>query len=196
MNRIGPRYRVTFRRRREGKTDYGQRLKLLKSGKPIFVVRLSLNHVLAQVSKASSVGDMVLVSSHTRDLEKFGWKGGTSNVSSAYLVGLLCGVRALKAGVNECVLDIDNYNPVKGSKIFAVLKGALDAGLKIPHDEAVLPDESRIRGKHIADYAEELKQSSPDVYQARFSKYISRGLPPEQLQEHFDVVKQSIQGGG
>ncbi|MEW6592451.1 MAG: 50S ribosomal protein L18 [Candidatus Hadarchaeota archaeon] len=196
MKRVGPRYRVVFRRRREGRTDYGQRLKLLKSGKSILVVRISLNNVMAQVSKTSSVGDMVIVSSHSRDLEKFGWKGGTSNVSSAYLVGLLCGVRALKAGVKESVLDIGNYNPVKGSKIFAVLKGALDAGLKVPHDESVLPDEGRIRGKHIADYAGGLKQSSPDAYQARFSKYISRGLPPEQLQEHFDGVKQSIQGGG
>ncbi|EQD30588.1 50S ribosomal protein L18P, partial [mine drainage metagenome] len=34
----GPRYRVAFRRRREGKTDYRARLRLLKSDRPRAVV--------------------------------------------------------------------------------------------------------------------------------------------------------------
>lgn len=45
----GPRYRVPFRRRREGKTNYHKRLKLLKSKKPRLVVRKTLNHHIAQI---------------------------------------------------------------------------------------------------------------------------------------------------
>ncbi|MGM0388528.1 MAG: 50S ribosomal protein L18, partial [Natrinema limicola] len=37
----GPRYKVPMRRRREVRTDYHQRLRLLKSGKPRLVARKS-----------------------------------------------------------------------------------------------------------------------------------------------------------
>jgi large subunit ribosomal protein L18 len=43
---------------------------------------------------------------------------------------------------------------VKGSKIFAVLKGVLDAGIKCPHGEGMFPDEKRIHGKHIEEKME------------------------------------------
>ena len=39
--------------------------------------------------------------------------------------------------------------PTKGSRIFASLKGILDAGIDIPHNEEVLPSEERIKGEHI-----------------------------------------------
>jgi large subunit ribosomal protein L18 len=192
MPKIGPRYRVKFRRRREGKTDYGLRLSLLRSGKPRLAARISLNHVVAQVVGATPDGDITLASAHSKQLEKFGWRYGTSNLPAAYLVGLLCGYRALKANVKECVLDIGIHDPTPGSKVFAVLKGALDAGLQIPHDEGILPPEERISGKHISQYAAALKGRDPSAYQARFSGYLARGLPPEQIPEQFNEVKRAI----
>ncbi len=192
MPKIGPRYRVQFRRKRKGRTDYRHRLKLLRSGKPRLVTRISLKHVIAQVMRAAPAGDMTLVSAHTKHLEKFGWKAYASNIPAAYLVGLLCGYRAVKAGVKECTFDIGMHDPVPRAKIFAVLKGALDAGLHIPHDEGILPKEDRINGTHISQYATKLKAKDPKAYQARFSRYLARGLPPEQMSEHFNVVKQAI----
>lgn len=191
----GPTYRVPFRRRREGKTDYQKRLRLLKSGKPRFVVRWSLNHVHAQVVGAGSVGDFVIAQAHSKQLQKLGWKGGTSNVPAAYLVGLLCAKRALEKGVSECVPDIDRYTPSKGAKIFAALKGAIDAGLSIPHDPEVFPDDGRISGEHIAEYAKKLKEEDPELYARRFSQYLARGLPPEDLPNHFNMIKEKILGG-
>jgi len=35
------------------------------------------------------------------------------------------------------------------TKIYAFLKGLLDAGLKIKHQEKVFPDENRIKGEHL-----------------------------------------------
>ncbi len=192
MKRSGPIYKVHFRRKREGKTDYRRRLKLLKSGKPRLVVRIYSKNVQAQISKSSTVGDSTIAMVNSKHLGKFGWKGATSNLPSSYLVGFLCGRKALKSNVNESILDIGAQEPVKGAKIFAVLKGAIDAGVKIPHDKSVLPDDGRLSGDHIAKYAAELKEKDPEAYNKRFSKILKNGLQPEQLKEHFNAVKKNI----
>jgi len=192
MTSSGPRFRVQFRRKRQGKTDYRHRLKLLRSNKLRLVVRVSLKHVSAQIIKFSPVGDVTLVSAHSKQLEKFGWKNGTSNLPSAYLVGLLCGYRAVKSGINEATFDIGMNHPTKGSKIFAVLKGAVDAGLQIAHSEEILPSNERVSGSSISQYAEKLKKENEKQYASRFSSYLSRGLIPEQIPDHFNSVKQEI----
>ncbi len=194
MPKIGPRWRVQFRRKREGRTDYRYRLRLLRSGKPRLVARISLKHATAQVVRATPQGDLTLASAHSKELEKLGWKGCTSNIPAAYLVGMLCGHRALKVGVRECVLDIGMYDPTPQAKVFAVAKGALDAGLQIPHGEGVLPSDERIRGEHVAEYAAKLKEKGEKIYRSRFSAYLKRGLPPEQLPAHFNEIKQTILG--
>jgi large subunit ribosomal protein L18 len=121
-----------------------------------------------------------------------GWKGHTSNTAAAYLVGLLCGYRALKAGIKECVFDLGMHSPTPQAKAFASVKGALDAGLKVPQSKEVLPRDERLRGEHIAQYAAKLKSSDENAYRARFSLYLKRGLPPEKLPEHFDQIKRVI----
>ncbi len=192
MPKIGPRWKVQFKRKREGKTDYRRRLRLLRSGRPRLVTRISLKHVTAQFVRATPSGDLTLVSAHSKELEKLGWKGYTANTPAAYLVGLLCGYRALKTGMKECALDLGRYNPISQAKVFAVLKGALDAGLQISHGEGVLPSDERIRGEHIAKYAAKLKEENEKIYRARFSAYLQRGLTPEQLPEHFNEIKRAI----
>ncbi|MFH1821701.1 MAG: 50S ribosomal protein L18 [Methanobacteriota archaeon] len=192
MTATGPRFRVQFRRKREGKTDYRHRLKLLRAKKLRLAVRISLKHISAQIVKFSPAGDITLASAHSKQLEELGWKSGTSNLPSAYLVGLLCGYRAIKAGVKETTFDIGMGHPTKGGKIFAVLKGAVDAGLQIPHSEEILPSDERVSGSSISQYAEKLKNEDEKEYASRFSVYLSRGLNPEQIPEHFNSVKQEI----
>ncbi len=192
MPKTGPRWKVQFKRKREGKTDYRRRLRLLRSGRPRLVTRISLKHVIAQFVRATPSGDLTLASAHSKELEKLGWKGYTANTPAAYLVGLLCGYRALKTGMKECALDLGRYNPVSQAKVFAVLKGALDAGLQISHGEGVLPSDERIRGEHIAKYATKLKEENEKMYRARFSAYLQRGLTPEQLPQHFNEIKRAI----
>lgn len=192
MAAAGPRFRVQFRRKREGKTDYRHRLKMLRSGKLRLVVRISLKHVQAQVVKVSQAGDITLASAHSKQLEALGWKNGTSNLPSAYLVGLLCGYRAIKAGIKEATFDIGMIHPTKGGKIFAALKGAVDAGLQIPYDEGILPNDEQVSGLGISQYAEKLKGEDEEEYKSRFSSYLSRGLDPEKIPDHFNSVKQEI----
>jgi len=137
---------VEFRRKREGKTDYRKRVKLLASEKPRLVVRRRLNNFAVQLISYAPKGDLTLASAHSRELRKFDYKGHLGNVKSAYLAGFLCGKRALEKGHKAAVLDIGRATPTRGSNVFAALKGAIDAGLQIPHKSEVLPSEARIKG--------------------------------------------------
>lgn len=188
----GPKYRVPFRRRREGKTDYHSRRALILSRRPRLVVRVTLKHVIVQLVEAKVAGDEVVASAHSRELTKtYGWRGGSGNVSAAYLTGLLCGHRAIDNGLKFAILDMGLKIPSPGARVFAVLKGVLDAGLTVPHGEGIIPDEKRISGQHIADYASQLSLN-PETYQKQFSKYLSRDQQPVNLPEHFSMIKEKI----
>lgn len=175
------RYRVPFRRKRTGKTDYRKRIRYLLSGTPRLVVRRSLRNITVQLIKYSPRGDEVLASAHSKELRKYGWLGGNANTCAAYLVGLLCAKKALARKHSKAILDIGFQAPTKGARVFAALKGALDAGLAIPHKEDLIPGEDRIRGEHIAAYAAMDKD-----------KFKERKLDPASLPEHFEEVKSRI----
>lgn len=196
----GASYRVPFRRRKEGKTDYKARKALLLSGKPRLVIRGTLKNMTAQIIVAKPQGDEVLVSAHGRELIKaYGWKAPYGNVPAAYLTGLLCGLKAKAKGIKEAVLDIGLHSPSKGARVFAALKGVVDAGVNVPHSEEKLPDEKRIEGTHVAQYAK-ISASNPQEYQRKFARYLERKFPPEKLPEHFAEVKKcmisAFKGGG
>ncbi|NYT04981.1 MAG: 50S ribosomal protein L18 [Methanomicrobiales archaeon] len=151
----GPRYFVPFRRRREGKTDYYKRMKLLLSEKPRMVVRRTNRQIIIQLVEAEMVGDRTLVAAYSTELERFGYTGATANTPAAYLTGILFAVKAQNAGYTEAILDIGLARATVGARVFAALKGAVEAGLDIPHGESILPDDDRVRGVHIAEYAPE-----------------------------------------
>ncbi|MFQ5986770.1 MAG: 50S ribosomal protein L18 [Thermoplasmata archaeon] len=145
----GPRQHVPFRRRSRGQTNYRKRLALLRSEKPRLVVRKTLSGTIIQFVRFHPSGDEVLASATTRELRKFDWKGHTGNVPAAYLTGYLAGRRATAAKVKEAVPDLGLHPPTRGSRVFAALQGVRDAGVVVPGDEAVVPDESRRRGEHL-----------------------------------------------
>ncbi len=189
----GPRYKVPRRRRREGKTNYYKRYKMILSGHPRFVVRKTLKHIIVQVVKAAPQGDITVAAAHSRELvKKYGWLGGLGNTPAAYLTGLLAALRALKAGIEYAVPDIGLHAPTRGAKIFAAIKAANDAGLKVPVSDEVVPSEERIRGEHIASWAEKLKNESPEFFERYFSLYLKRGFDPVNLPSHFEEVKNKI----
>jgi len=145
----GPTYRVKFRRRREGKTNYYRRRSLLQSRRPRLVVRKTNTNTLVQIINANVVGDMTVASAIASELSGHGWKAGTSNLPAAYLTGFLAGLRAKSRGVKGAILDVGLNPPIKGSRIYAALKGVVDAGIEVPHSPEILPSDDRISGKHI-----------------------------------------------
>ncbi len=185
-----------FRRRREGKTDYRKRKGIIVGKLPFITVRISGRYISAQVLKPTAVGDITLCSSSSREVvEKFGWKGSAKNIPCAYLTGLHLGHLAKKKEVSNVVLYSGVGRFVHGSRIAGVINGAKDAGLDIDVDEEVLPDESRLSGSHIADYASKLQAEDATKYNRVFSKLISSGLAPSDYSKHFEQVKSAIESG-
>ena len=144
----GPLFRVHFRRRREGKTDYSKRLALLKSRIPRLVVRKTNRFIIVQIIEFGEKGDKTIVSSTSQALASFGFPG-KSNTPSAFLTGLLCGVKAKAKGIDAVVLDTGLHLASKGSIVYAALKGAAEAGLKANFGEEKMPSQERIEGKHL-----------------------------------------------
>lgn len=187
----GASYVVTFRRKREGRTDYRKRLTLLRSRSARVVVRKSLKHIAMQIITYSPQGDKVVLSAHTRELAKHGWKAGTDNLSAAYLCGMLLAQKAKQHKIARAVPDLGMYPSVKGSKLYAALKGAVDGGLHIPMDVKIAPDAKRLRGEHVAHWAGIVKKDDAK-YKKMFSRYLKHGLAPENLPTHFDEVKKKL----
>ena len=185
-------FSVPFRRKREGKTDYRKRIVLLKSGKDRLVVRKSIKNIIAQIVRYDPGGDKIMASATSHELKKYGLSTLGGNIPVAYLVGILIGKKAIKNGVKEAISDIGSYSSTKGSRMYAVIKGAIDAGLKIPVSPEILPSKERVEGKNIEAYAkilEEKKITGP------FSEYQKNRIKASELSKYYEGIKQKIIGG-
>ncbi|OMH82640.1 60S ribosomal protein L5 [Zancudomyces culisetae] len=103
------RYQTKFRRRREGKTDYYARKRLIVQAKNKYnspkyrlVVRFTNTDVVCQIVYAKIQGDFVMASAYSHELPNYGVKVGLTNWSAAYCTGLLVARRLLtKLGLGE-----------------------------------------------------------------------------------------------
>ncbi|PHU16200.1 60S ribosomal protein L5-1 [Capsicum chinense] len=184
------RFQVKFKRRREGKTDYRARTRLINQDKNKYntpkyrlVVRFD---IVAQIVSASIAGDMILASAYAKELPRYGLEVGLTNYAAAYCTGLLLARRVLKKlemdveyegnlEVNgedysvepaesrrpfRALLDVGLLRTTTGNRVFGALKGALDGGLDIPHSE-----------KRFAGFSKDSKQLDAEVHR----KYIYGG---------------------
>lgn len=137
--------RTIRRRRHENKTDYKARFGLLKSEKARLVVRKTNRYIIAQLVQSDIAQDKVIVSVMSKDLIAKGWpkelSGSLKSLPAAYLTGMLI---ASKAKAKEAILDMGMYRNVKKSRIYAVLRGAIDGGISIPASEEAMPQEEEI----------------------------------------------------
>ncbi len=186
-------YNVPFRRKRTGKTDFKQRLSLLKSRKPRLVVRKSLQGVVTQLVEYTPDGDKVITTVRTSDLKKYGLTVLNGNVPTAYLTGLLLGKKALAKGVSEAIVDAGLQKLTDQSRIFAVVKGAVDAGLDVHSSDSHFPSEERLTGVHIEKFAQAVADNA-DVYNRQFSGYIAAKIDPKAISKTFATVKAKIVG--
>jgi len=150
----GKSQRLRPKRRRLGKTDYHRRMRLLRSGAPRAVVRVSNTQVTCQLISYNPEGDSVVESVNGKSLvDSYSWPSDSSkkSVPACYLAGYALGKKAINSGNSSAVLDIGLAASSSGSRVFAALKGMVDAGLEVPHGESVLPTEERVKGEHIDD---------------------------------------------
>jgi len=233
------RYQVKYRRRREGKTDYQARRRLIiqdknkyNSPKYRLVVRFTNREVIAQMVRAKIEGDFVYSAAYGHELANYGIPVGHANYASAYAVGLLIARRTLaKFGIAEkyqgvtdvngedfnvtpladgprplrAVLDTGLKRTSTGSRVFAVLKGASDGGIDIPHSvtryvgydtEAkklktdVLRD--HIFGAHVAEHMRELKEEDAATYESKFSRYIKNKITADDVEDLYKEAHKKI----
>jgi len=182
---------LPFARKRKGITNYRKRLALLKSAAPRAVVRKSLQHVIVQLVASGEKGDKVLAAADSKELSKYGWNAGGGNIPAAYLTGYLLGLRVKKT-TPRVVLDMGLRVSTRGAGIYAAVKGMIDAGLDVPHDEKILPDPARITGKHIQEFALALLKENKEKYEKQFSAYMKKGFAPEKIEAYFTATKEQI----
>ncbi|XP_053447475.1 60S ribosomal protein L5 isoform X2 [Nycticebus coucang] len=96
------RYQVKFRRRREGKTDYYARKRLVIQDKNKYntpkyrmIVRVTNRDIICQIAYARIEGDMIVCAAYAHELPKYGVKVGLTNYAAAYCTGLLLARRLL-----------------------------------------------------------------------------------------------------
>ena len=96
------RFQVKYRRRREGKTDYRNRLRLCTQDKNKYntpkyrlVVRFTNKDIIAQLVYPTLAGDVTVAAAYARELPEYGLPVGLTNYAACYCVGLLCARRVL-----------------------------------------------------------------------------------------------------
>ncbi|CAG9464517.1 unnamed protein product [Pedinophyceae sp. YPF-701] len=196
------------------------------------VVRFTNRDIVCQITKATIAGDVVVAAAYSHELPHFGLKVGLNNHAAAYCTGLLVARRVLtKFGLAEhykgqeepdgedftveevedgprpfyVVLDTGLKATTTGSKIFTAMKGALDGGLDIPHNEKRMigydPDaksfdaemmKSYIFGGPVTEYMEYLEEEDPEKLQAQFKAYIDEGVGADDLEELYESVHEKI----
>lgn len=158
------------RRRKEHKTDYLKRLNLLKSGKPRLVFRRTNRYVISQYVISEEAKDKTKIEVDSKKLLKYGWpeesKGSLKSIPAAYFTGLLIGKKIIKKKLETPIVDFGMFRSLHKTRIYAFLKGLVDAGIKIKCNEKNFPSGERIKGENLKNKIpfEEIK-SKIDVSQ-------------------------------
>jgi len=136
------RYQVKFKRRREGRTDYYARKRLVVQDKNKYntpkyrmIVRFTNKDIITQIAYARIQGDIVVTAAYSHELPNYGIKVGLTNYASAYCTGLLLARRLLKKLQLDTIypgndkIDGDMYNVEDADDQPGAFRAFLDVGL-------------------------------------------------------------------
>jgi len=185
-------FSMSYKRKRLHKTDYKKRIKLISSSIPRIIVRKSLKNITLQLAVYDQKGDRIIVGSRSSELKKFGWELPCGNICAAYLTGLLFGSKIKDNKFEYLIADFGFFPSIRGSRMYAALKGVLDSGLKVKCDVSVLPAEDRVLGKHIADYANKLKKENLERFNRQFSDYLKKNIEPGLITDYVKKARENI----
>jgi len=136
------RFQVQYRRRREAKTDYYARKRLIiqdknkyKTPKYRLVVRVTNRDIITQIIAADLTHDVVIAAAYSHELPRYGIKLGLTNYAAAYATGLLL-ARRINAKFSlkyegQTTVDGEDYNvePSEDEDAAKPFKAILDVGL-------------------------------------------------------------------
>ncbi|KAF2729386.1 ribosomal protein L5 [Polyplosphaeria fusca] len=96
------RYQVKYKRRRQGKTDYYARKRLITQAKNKYnapkyrlVVRFTNRDIITQIITSEVGGDKIFSCAYAHELKRYGITHGLTNWAAAYATGLLLARRTL-----------------------------------------------------------------------------------------------------
>lgn len=142
--------KVVKRRRREGRTDYLKRIKLLKSGKPRIVFRRTNKYIISQYVTSSEAKDKIVLGTSSKELLRNGWpkeaEGSLKSITASYLTGFLMGKKIKGKGLEDPIVDLGMTRTIHKTKPFAFIKGLIDSGINIECKGEAFPEEERIKG--------------------------------------------------
>ena len=145
--------KVGKRRRKEAKTDYMKRIKLLKSNSPRLVFRKTNKYLIVQYVVSKEAKDEVKLGANSKELLNFGWPkefaGSLKSISAAYLLGSLISKKIKENKLEKPIVDFGMIKMLHKTKTYAFLKGLKDGGLEISCEDKFCPDESRLKGEHM-----------------------------------------------
>jgi len=145
--------KIQKRRRRENKTDYAKRIKLLKSGRARVIFRKTNKYLISQYISSKQAQDKVEIGVNSKDLISYGWpkefQGSLKSLPAAYFLGLLIGKKITEKKLKTPIIDFGMIRNLHKTKIYSFLKGIIDSGIKIKYKEETFPDKDRIFGKHL-----------------------------------------------
>jgi len=134
------RFQVKYRRRRECKTDYYARKRLIlqdknkyKTPKYRFVVRVTNRDIITQIIAADLTHDVVIAAAYSHELPRYGIKLGLTNYGAAYATGLLLARRINKKfNLNyegQTEVNGEDYHVEADEEAAKPFKALLDVGL-------------------------------------------------------------------
>ncbi|KAI5285246.1 60S ribosomal protein L5, partial [Ascosphaera aggregata] len=109
------RYQTKLKRRRQGKTDYFARKRLVTQAKNKYnspkyrlVVRFTNRDIITQIVTADLNGDKVFCAAYGHELKRYGITHGLTNWAAAYATGLLLARRTLsKLGLDKTFVGVE-----------------------------------------------------------------------------------------
>ena len=144
-----PFMKVPFKRRMKRKTDYDSRERMLMGNTPRMVIRKTNRYMIVQFVESNAAQDKVLSTTLSKELTDYGYPKAYSvkNLAGSYLTGFLAASK-VSDKVKKAILDIGMLKSSKGNRLYATLKGAVDAGMDIAHSEKMFPDMKLIQSKN------------------------------------------------
>jgi len=150
---------ISKRRRHENKTDYLNRRRLLEGKKPRIAVRKTNKYIIIQYIESNEAQDKVVATAVSKELLEHGWPaekaGSLKSLAAAYLTGVLFAKKINHD--KEAVLDLGLMRSTKGSRVYAALKGMVDAGVKIKHNPKMFPENERINTDETKSFFDKIK---------------------------------------
>merc|ERR1712176_531673 len=110
----------------------------------------------------------------------------------------------------KCILDVGLQTTCVGHRMWGALKGAVDGGLHIPHNNKLFPGykpaedkgaeaeydaeahKEKIFGSHVKEYMEMMQEEDPTKYEAHFAKFIENSIEADGMEDMYTQAHDKI----